>query len=131
MARITHPEDCPHCGMRFTYLANHVEHCVMREDNHEATRRALDDGTGTIRMVGDYMADRRGGISYKTIFYTLGAWEAIAAHFGLQMHPREVTFNKKAAKSRFDRLIDEMGAEMDEQIAANRALRYDCKAFRM
>ena len=133
MARTFRPEQCPHCGMLFATLANHVERCVMRPDNWERTRVALDDGTGTIRKMHEYMEDPRGGVSYKTLFYAFGAWPQIAARFGLAMHERGIRYSGRTHKrtAGLDAAIEAAGAEIDRMIAENRALRFECGAFRM
>lgn len=121
-------DTCPHCGAAYQYLANHIEHCTLNPRVQAATRKALDDGTGTIRDRNEYAQDRRGGAPIPALWRELGTWPEVAKHFGLRMC---ADFEYRRKPSGLDLAVERIGAELDAEIARNRALGYECKAFRM
>jgi hypothetical protein len=94
---------------------NHRERCPDNPRVHAETMAALDDGTGHIRLSQDYKNHCAGGMVYSTLWKRYGSWAHVAA----------------APQSALDRAIDATWDDMEAEMAANRALRFECGAFRM
>jgi hypothetical protein len=111
---------------------NHRERCPDNPRVHAETMAALDDGTGHIRLSQDYKNHCAGGMVYSTLWKRYGSWAHVAAAFGLELpetyHPRP---DKVKPQSALDRAIDATWDDMEAEMAANRALRFECGAFRM
>lgn len=123
---------CPHCGRelrRGSNYAVHIKSCLADPAIYATTKAALTDGdTGRIRLISDYDADTRGGIGRNTLFKRLGvySWRDVALRFGLESVP-DGRAEKREQAARWERV----GAEIDAEMAANRALRFSCGKFRM
>ena len=79
--------ECPHCGKSYTtnLLARHIGVCLSVPGRFEAVRKALDDGSGRIKMQQTY-AHTHGSLPSENTLYALvgsGRWGDVAAHFNL------------------------------------------------
>lgn len=119
--RRPYPRPCPHCGKLFAVVGVHEPACVHNPVRREATLRALDAGDGYIRRSGDYKLDTRGGTEHGGLLAEYGDWESVAAAFGLKLQPGNYQ-GTKAALSKIDRVIAQMGPQLDAEMAEFRRL---------
>ena len=114
------PVTCPHCGATLAYHhERHMTACPANPDMAAVYRAALEDPArpGTLRTKPEYEA-HRGELYSGTVLMRLWRcyWVGLAAHYGLT-HPQA----GRAPINWIDRTIRCIGAEMDAEIARNRA----------
>ena len=119
--RTPHPRPCPHCGKLFAVVGVHEPACIHNPARREQTRQALDAGDGYIRRSGHYHKDARGGISRDSLLAEYGDWESVAAAFGLRLQPGNYQ-SGKAALSKLDRVVAQLGPQIDTEMAEFRRL---------
>jgi hypothetical protein len=112
-------EVCPYCGATKSqsHIKVHMERCAFNPPIYEATRAALDDGTGKIKPCGLFRRDYGGKASgnvlaQSTLIATFVTWRDVADAFGLEFEPTK--YDGSARKpAKIDARANEIGAQIE------------------
>lgn len=79
---------CPYCGHPSPDY-RHAAKCVMSPRWKETVTALLDSGTGHIREIADYDANRGAAPCSRSMINQFGSWRKVAESFGLRMSIRK------------------------------------------